>query len=111
MKAKAIIACLCLLISSHETANGAFIRQKFVFDDAEEEKLQLAKSQYEQQLAHQAEQAKQEQEMTDILRRQNDIERQEAEQKEKDATAKADAVQNKTLRSTIAHVPLKNINN
>lgn len=55
MKAKAIIACLCLLISSHETANGAFIRQKFVFDDAEEEKLQLAKSQYEQQLAQQAE--------------------------------------------------------
>jgi hypothetical protein len=49
--------------------------------------------------------------MTDILRRQNDIERQEAEQKEKEATAKVDATQNKTARSTIAHVPLKNINN
>lgn len=46
-----------------------------------------------------------------MLRRQNDIERQEAEQKEKDATVKVDAAQNKTLRSTIAHVPLKNINN
>lgn len=69
MKAKAIAACLCLLICSDQTANGAFIRQRFVFDDAEEEKLQQAKSQYEQQLAQEAEKAKKEKEATDMMRR------------------------------------------
>lgn len=62
MKAKAIFACLCLLISSEEAANGAFIRQKFVFDEKEEKQMEQAKTEYEKKLVDEAEKDKKAQE-------------------------------------------------
>ena len=70
MKAKIILACINYLLcaSDERTAavNAAVIRQKFIFDDAREKKMEEAKSSYEQKLAEEAakeEKAKQEAEI------------------------------------------------
>ena len=72
MKAKAILACLYLL-SREEIASGAFIRQKFIFDDAEEKRMEVAKSEYEKQLAQEAEKAKLAQQEAELKQRETEF--------------------------------------
>ena len=109
----------CLLVSSavfwsgsgtgSQVASALQLKDKFVFDDRQDKLMEQAKSEFEKKLVEEAQKDQEAARRRQEEQRKTDLEKQQEEDRARQA--QQDQQKNQTKRSSIAHVPLKNINN